>query len=84
MIKVAELVSQRTLILPVEVASRFRPSDHFVVWVEGSDTLHLKRITPSPITDIVAQAPAGEPLSLDAINEIVHEVRYRRQAVGRR
>jgi hypothetical protein len=80
MIEVAELVSQRTLRLPLEVASRFRPSDTFVVWVEGDDTLHLKRITQPPVMDIVAQAPEGEPLSLDEINDIVHEVRRRRQA----
>ena len=80
MIEVAELVSPRTLVLPIEVASRFRPSDTFVVWVEGDDTLHLKRITQPPVLDIVAQAPAGEPLPLDEINDIVHEVRRRRQA----
>jgi len=31
-----------------------------------------------PVTEIVAQAPQGEPLSLDEINEIVHEVRLNR------
>ena len=80
MVEIAELTSQRTLVLPAEIAARFRPSDQFVVWVEGSDTLHLKRITPPPVTDIVAQAPAGEPLPLNEINEIVHEVRSRRRA----
>lgn len=35
----------------------------------------LKRITPPPVTRIVAEAPEGEPLSMDEINEIVHEVR---------
>jgi len=80
MVEIAELTSQRTLVLPVGVAARFRPSDHFVVWVEGEDTLYLKRITPPSVMDIVAQAPAGESLSLDEINEIVHKVRRRRQA----
>lgn len=80
MVEIAELVSERTLVLPAEIAARFRPSDHFIVWVEGDDILHLKRITPPPVTDIVAQAPAGEPLSLDEINEIVHQVRRRRRA----
>jgi hypothetical protein len=31
-----------------------------------------------PVTEIVAQAPQAEPLSLDEINEIVHEVRLNR------
>jgi hypothetical protein len=74
MIQIAELTSQNTLKLPTEAAAHFRPSDRFVVWVEG-DTLHLKRITPPSVTEMVAQAPEGEPLSLDEINEMVHQVR---------
>jgi hypothetical protein len=31
------------------------------------------------VTEIVAQAPEGEPLSLDEINDIVHEVRHPRE-----
>ena len=79
MVEIAELTSQRTLELPEKIAARFRPADRFVVWVEG-DTLYLKRITPPPVTEIVAQAPEGEPLSLDEISEIVHEVRRQRRA----
>jgi hypothetical protein len=78
MVKIAELTSPDTLRLPAEIAARFRPTDRFVIWAEG-DTLHLKRITPPPVTDIVAQAPEGEPLSLEDVNEIVHEVRRQRQ-----
>ena len=78
MVEIAELTSQDTLRLPTEIAARFRPTDRFVVWVEG-DTLHLKRITPPRVTDIVAEAPEGEPLSLEEINEIVHQVRRQRQ-----
>ncbi|MBS1251639.1 MAG: hypothetical protein MAG451_00672 [Anaerolineales bacterium] len=59
--------------------ARFRPSDRFVVWVED-EVVHLKRITQAPVTEIVAQAPEGEPLSLDEINEIVHEVRRQQRA----
>ena len=65
--------------LPAEVAARFRPSDRFVVWVEG-DTLQLKRITPPPVTDIVSQAPEAEPVTSDEINEIVHSVRRQSRA----
>jgi hypothetical protein len=71
---IAELTEEQTLKLPPDIASRFRPSDRFVVWAEG-DMLHLKRITPLPVTEIVGQAPEGEPMSLDKINEIVHETR---------
>jgi hypothetical protein len=74
MVEIAELTSDCTLRLPPDVAARFRPSDRFVVWVEG-DVVHLKRITPPPVTDIVAQAPGEEELSIDKINEIVHQVR---------
>ena len=74
MVEIAELTLQHTLKLPTEIAARFRPLDRFVIWVEG-DTLHLKRVTPPPVTSIVAQAPEGEPLSLEEINEVVHEVR---------
>jgi hypothetical protein len=78
MAEIAELTGQNTLKLPADIAARFQPADRFVVWVEG-DTLHLKRITPPPVTDIVAQAPEGEPISLDEINEIVHQVREERR-----
>ena len=78
MVEIAELISQHTLKLPAEIATRFRPSDRFVVWTEG-DTLYLKRITLPPMTRIVAQAPEEETLSLEEINEIVHEVRRQRR-----
>ncbi len=79
MIEIAEFSSNDTLKLPSGVASRFRPSDRFVVWTEG-DVLYLKRITPRSVADIVQNAPEGEPLSLDEINDIVHEVRRRHKA----
>ncbi len=78
MVKIAEMTATDTLKLPTEVASLFRPSDRFVIWTDG-DTLHLKRITPS-VTRIVGEAPEGEPMSMDEINEIVHEVRRQRRA----
>jgi len=74
MVEIAEIISRDTLRLPTEIAAQFRPSDRFVVWAEG-DMLHLKRIMPPPVTDIVAKAPEGDPLSLDEINEIVHRLR---------
>ncbi len=73
MSELAILNPNHTLQLPVEIAERFQPSDRFIVWMDG-DTLHLKRVTPSPLK-IVEQAPVDEPLSLDEINDIVHNVR---------
>ncbi len=78
MVELAELTAQQTLKLPAEIAARFKPADRFVVWAKG-DTLYLKRVTPLPVTDIVAQAPEGKPLSLDEINQIVHQVRKQRR-----
>jgi hypothetical protein len=74
MFDIAKFSPDHRLELPIALAQRFQPSDRFVVWVEG-DTLHLKRITPSPLR-IVEQAPLDQPLSLDEINDIVHEVRH--------
>jgi hypothetical protein len=79
MVEIAEMTTSDTLKLPAEVASRFRPSDRFIILVEG-DTLQLKRITPSPVTGIVAEAPEGEPMLMDEINEIFHEVRRQQRA----
>ena len=76
--RIVELGPQYTLKLPAEVAAHFRPSDRFVIWVEG-DILHLKRLTPPLVTDTMAQAPEEEPMPLEEINEIVHEVRRQRR-----
>lgn len=79
MTEIAELTTSDTLKLPAEVAARFRRSDRFMIWVEG-DALYLKRIAPRPVTDIVAEAPPGEPMSSDEISEVVHQVRRQRRA----
>ena len=76
MFEIATLTPNRTLQLPPEIASRFLPTDRFIVWLEG-DTVHLKRLTPSPLQRI-EDAPADEPMALDEINDIVHEVRQQR------
>ncbi len=73
----ATLTSDRTLQLPAEVYDHFLPSDRFIVWMDG-DTLHLKRIAASPL-QLVEQASPDEPMSLDEINEVVHEVRRHRK-----
>jgi len=79
MVEIAELTAQQTLKLPADIAAHFQPSDRFVVWMEG-DTLYLKRVTPPPVLDIVDQASEGEPMSLDEINKVVHQVRRQRRA----
>jgi hypothetical protein len=76
MSELATLNPNYTLALPAVIAQHFQPSDRFIVWLEG-DTLHLKRITPSPLK-VVEQAPEDDPLSLDEINDLVHEVRRQR------
>jgi hypothetical protein len=75
MSEIAILTPERTVQLPPEIARHFLPSDRFLVWLEG-DTLLLKRLAPSPLKR-VENAPDEEPLSLDAIDEIVHAVRRR-------
>ena len=74
MVEIAELVSEDTLKLPEEIAKRFRPADRFFVWQEG-DSLTLKRITPPAILDRVAKTPDDNPMALDEINTLVHEIR---------
>ena len=77
--EIAELTSKDTLKLPGEIAARLRPFERFVIWMAG-DTLCLKRMHPVSLTEIVAQAPEGEPLSTEEIDTIVHQVRRQRRA----
>lgn len=76
--RIVELSSDYQVMLPAEIARRFRPADRFLVWPQG-DTLILKRITAPRVTDIVAATPESEPpLSMEEIDAIVHEVRKQR------
>jgi hypothetical protein len=77
--EIAELTSSGDLRLPPGILERFRVADRFVVWAEG-DGLYLKRITKRSVTELVGEAPEGEPLPLDEINDIVHEVRRKRRS----
>jgi hypothetical protein len=77
--KIATLTGPDTLQLPAEVAERFRPDDRFLVWAEG-DTLYLKRITSPDVLNRVAERPDEKPLSLEEINDVVHEVRRQRKS----
>ena len=79
MVEIAEMTTSDTLKLPAQVASRFRASDRFIILVQG-DTIQLKRITRPPVTSIVAEAPEDEPMSMEEINEVVHEVRRQHRA----
>ncbi len=71
---IAELTDANTLKLPDKLSHQFHASDRFYVWVRG-DSLHLKRITSPAVTDIVAEASEGDPLSLYEINKMVHQGR---------
>ncbi len=77
MSELATLTPDLALRLPVEITQQFHPSDRFMVWMEG-DMLILKRIV-KPVTSIVEQAPETDSMTLDAINEIVHQVRQQRK-----
>jgi hypothetical protein len=76
MFEIARMTPLRTLELPPAIAEQFEPSDRFIVWQEG-DTGHLKRITTSPLQAV--ENSADEPMSLEEINDVVHEVRRLRQ-----
>ncbi|MCO6450699.1 MAG: hypothetical protein J5I90_07895 [Caldilineales bacterium] len=79
MAEIAELSSEATIKLPQEVAAKFKPNDRFFVWTDG-DTMHLKRVNLVSVTEIVmATEPDDDALSLDEINEIVHEVRQQKR-----
>ena len=43
-----------------------------------------QQIVPPPVTQIVERAPKGKSLSLQEINDIVHEVRRRQRAEAHR
>ena len=77
MFEIAKMTPLRTLELPPAIAEQFGPSDRFIAWVEG-DTVHLKRIIASPL-QAVENTPQDEALSLEEINDIVHEVRQQRR-----
>lgn len=78
MFEIAKLTPLRTLELPPAIAAQFAPGDRFVVWVEG-DTVHCKRITTSPL-QVVKDAPADDPMTLEEIDAIVHAIRKDREA----
>lgn len=77
MFEVATLSKNHTLELPPDIASKFQTSDKFIVWM-ANDTIHFKRVESSPL-DALDNAPNDEPMSLDEIDGIVHEVRQRRK-----
>jgi hypothetical protein len=73
-IQVIELGADNTLTLPAEIAQVLRPGTRIVVMKQG-DTVVLKRIDVLSHLDRVAAIPDSEALTLEEINEIVHEVR---------
>jgi len=72
--EIAELMAPNLLKLPPKMAKQFHPHDRFMIWIV-SDTVYLKRLTPSTVTDIVAKVPDNNPLSITEINELVHQAR---------
>jgi len=76
---IVEITPDGTLKLPEAFVTCFRPSDRFFVWQDG-DTFHLKRLTKLPLDELVAKAGHEAPMSMEEINEIVHEMRRERRA----
>ncbi len=74
MFEIATMTPKGTLELPAAIAFRFHPHDRFIVWMQG-DTMHVKRIETASPLQAVADAPDEEPMALDEIDAIVHEVR---------
>lgn len=72
---VVELGADKTMTLSADILQVFQPSDRFLVTIQG-DMVILKRITPVNVLDRVAAMPDDDPpLTMDEINEIIHEVR---------
>ena len=72
---IVELSRDYTIMLPAEVAQRFHPADRFLVLLQG-DMLILKRVTTPSVTEIVEATPGTHPpLSMEEIDEIVHQAR---------
>jgi len=76
MFQIATMKPERTLELPETIANRFQPSDRFIVWVED-DMVLLKHIESVSPLHAVSELPYDEPMSLEEIDAIVHEVRRR-------
>ena len=73
MFELAAMSTDSSVQLPEEIARHLAPSDRFIAWMEG-DTVHLKRIAPSPLSK-VESAPQDTPMSLEEINDLVHRAR---------
>jgi hypothetical protein len=76
---IVEITADGTLKLPADLAARFRPSERFFLWEDG-DTLHLKRLSAPPLDVLVDEAGDEDRMSMQEIDEIVHEVRRERRA----
>ncbi len=73
-ISVIELNADNSVKLPANIAQWFKLADRFLVTIQG-DTLILKRINPINVLDVVAATPDDEPLTMEDINAIVHDMR---------
>jgi hypothetical protein len=76
---VVVLGEDNTITLPDEIARQFQPTDRFALLQQG-DTLILKRVSPAPVSDIVAATPDEAPLGLEEISDIIHELRSQRRS----
>ncbi|HEY4687782.1 MAG TPA: hypothetical protein VIK33_00595 [Anaerolineae bacterium] len=74
-------VKGSTLTLPSEAMRLIKPADEFTIIVAG-DTIILKRVSPTRLSDIALRAPRDKGMALNDISREVH--RYRRGRRARR
>ena len=67
-----------TLVIPKSLRSIFKPSSKVVCFAEG-DTLILKKLSPSPLSEI-AKRRKENPIPLEEIVEEVHSYRKEKRA----
>ena len=70
-----------TLTLPPKTLRQIGADAELSVMATG-DTIILKKITPSKLSEIALRAPADPEMPLSEINQEVHRARRRRPSVG--
>ncbi len=68
-----------TLTLPPETAERIGPDAEFTMITAG-DTIILKKVTPTRLTEIAERAPKDKPMSLSEISSEAQHYRRGKRA----
>jgi hypothetical protein len=72
-------MNRGTLKLPPETARRIGANAEFTIITSG-DTVILKKITPTRLSEIASRVPMDKPMSLRKISQEVHRSRRSRRA----